>query len=345
MKKQPKHISVVSPKVAWMTVVGIAAGMLLKAAYNKIKRYELAGKVILITGGSRGLGLEMARVSASKGAKVVICARTELQLKRAETELQASGAKVLAVLTDLRDPDQASQLISTVQEHFGGIDVLINNAGVMEVGPENVMDISDYQNVMSSNLWSALHTIKAVIPYFRNTGQGRIVNICSIGGRIAVPHMLPYCVSKFALVGLSEGLTSELKKDNIRVTTVIPNLMRTGSPRNVSVKGDHSAEYAWFKIADSVPCLSQNSTQAAKQIITALENGERQVILTLTAKFVSVVNGVAPGVVTWIAGLANQFLPESSNTETKKGYESESATTSGGIAALTDTAAEHNNEL
>ena len=345
MENRNRVLSGLNTKVALVSVAGIGLGLLARAVYNRIHRYNLAGKVVLITGGSRGLGLEMARVVVSKGAKVAICARTEIQLKRAESELRATGAPVLAILADLRDPKQAKDVVSSVASHFGKIDVVINNAGTIELGPENVMEVSDYQKVMDSNLWSALHTIKAVLPYFLANGHGRIVNICSIGGKIAVPHMLPYSVSKFAMIGLSEGLCVELKKDNILVTTVIPNLMRTGSPRNVSVKGDHENEYAWFKIADSLPFLSQDSKQAADQIIEALQNGDRQVTLTWAARFISAVNGVMPGSITALSQVANRFLPESTNRQTKKGFEAESEATRGTAGAMTDAAAIYNNEL
>ncbi len=345
MNSQTKEVSGSGQRIALMAVAGIGLGMLAKAVYKKLKRYELSGKVVLITGGSRGLGLEMARVLASKGARIAICARTEDQLKKAESELQVIGAQVLAIIVDLRDQNQAVEMIKTVESHFGGIDVVINNAGVMVVGPENVMEVSDYRQVMESNLWSALYTVKAVVPYFKMQGHGRIVNICSIGGKIAVPHMLPYSVSKFAMVGLSQGLSAELRKDNIHVTTVIPNLMRTGSPRNVSVKGDHEGEYAWFKIADSLPFVSQDSRQAAEQIIAALENGDRQLTLTWTAQLISAINGVTPGAITLLAEVANRFLPESDNKTTKKGFESESDATMGKIGALTDAAAENNNQF
>jgi short-subunit dehydrogenase len=345
MKNQQKTHFAINPGVILMSAAGVGLGMLARGIYNRLNRYDLAGKVILITGGSRGLGLEMARLVSSKGAKVAICARNEDQLAKAEAELQATGAEVLAIRADLRDPKQALELIADVESHFGKVDVLINNAGVMELGPENVMEVPDYKEVMDSNLWSALNTIKAVLPCFLAAGQGRIVNICSIGGKIAVPHMLPYSVSKFALVGLSEGLSAELRKNNIRVTTVIPNLMRTGSPRNVSIKGDHEKEYAWFKIADSLPFLSQNSRQAAEEIVEALQNGDRHLTLTWTAKLVTVLKGLMPETVIALSQVANGLLPKSDNRQTKKGFESESAVTKGKLASMTDEAARENNEL
>jgi short-subunit dehydrogenase len=126
------------------------------------------------------------------------------------------------------------------------------------------MGLKEYDDAMRTNFWTALHTIHACLPIFKAQGYGSIVNITSIGGKIAVPHMLPYSTSKFALVGFSEGLRTELKKHNILVTTIVPYLMRTGSARNITVKGNHEAEYAWFKTLATSPFIAQNAELAAK---------------------------------------------------------------------------------
>src|SRR6185503_4123757 len=121
----------------------------------------------------------------------------------------------------------------------------------------------------------------AVLPEMRARREGRIVNITSIGGKISVPHLLPYSASKFALVGLSEGLRAELAKDGIVVTTICPGLMRTGSPRNATFKGQHRAEYAWFSIGDSLPVTAMSADRAARQILTACKRGEAEVVLSV----------------------------------------------------------------
>lgn len=331
-------------KTALMTAAGFGLVAVARALYVKMNRYDLRDKVVLVTGGSRGLGLEMARILAAKGAKVAICSRTENQLEKAEYDPELESADVFAIQADLTNATEAGKVIQEVISHFGTLDVLINNAGVMIIGPENVMEIEDYQQVMDANLWSALYTMKAAIPHFLAKGEGRIANICSIGGKIAVPHMLPYSVSKFAMVGLSEGMAVELKKDNIHVTTVIPNLMRTGSPRNVSVKGKHEREYEWFKLADSLPFLSQEAKTAAQEIIQAIENGENEVTLTTTAKVVIALKGIMPGSITTLSQFADRFFPRSENKTVKAGYESESEATEGLVGELTDEAAARNNE-
>jgi NAD(P)-dependent dehydrogenase (short-subunit alcohol dehydrogenase family) len=333
------------PGMFWVALGGIGLMAISKAIYARLTELDFKDKVVLITGGSRGLGLEMARILATKGAKLAICARTEEQLEAAVAEIRTMGANIIAIRADLTDPEQATNLIARVVAHYGRLDILINNAGVMLVAPENSLDISDYRKVMDSNLWSALYTMKAAIPQFRFQGEGRIANICSIGGKIAVPHMLPYSVSKFAMTGLSEGMAAELKKDNIHVTTVIPHLMRTGSPRNVSVKGDHQGEYTWFKTAGSLPLLSQDSRKAAEQIVAAIGSGVSELVLTPIGRAITALQGIAPEAITAGARLANHFLPQSLNSEVRKGYESESSSSEGFLTATTDEQAGKNNEL
>ncbi|MBE9464227.1 SDR family NAD(P)-dependent oxidoreductase [Dyadobacter subterraneus] len=345
MKNNDGKESIISAKTALLVTLGAGLFALAKTIYKEINKFDLKDKVVIITGGSRGLGLAIARELASKGAKLALCARTASQLENARLELEELGAEVITIRMDVSNQTEVQRMIKAVYEHYGQLDVLINNAGIIMVGPENVMEIQDYKKVMDTNLWSALYTIKASLPIFLQKGEGRIVNIASIGGKVAVPHLLPYSVSKFALVGLSEGLNAELKKDNIHVTTVIPNLMQTGSPRNVTVKGDHESEYAWFKLADSSSLLSQKAESAAKEIVKALEQGENELILTQMGKVAVALQGILPGSINALSQVANHFLPKGNNRQEKKGFESESELSNGAAAANTDKAAVEFNEI
>jgi len=334
-------------EIAKWAAIGAGAFLVANTIYKALNHYDLNGKVVLVTGGSRGLGLVLARQLAAKGARLAICARTPEQLGQAHLELEGLGAEVISMTVDVTDQCQVQAMIIDVLEHYGRLDVLINNAGLIQVGPQENMGVNEYEQAMKANFWSALYTMMAVIPYFKEQGGGRIVNVTSIGGKIAVPHLLPYTASKFALVGLSEGMNAELKKDNILVTTVVPNLMRTGSPVNATIKGDHEAEYAWFKIADSSPLLSQSAETAAKEIIQAIEQGESEAILSATAKVATMLQGFAPGWMNALIGLAAKFLPEvvAGGNESKKGYESESELSLGTFGRASDRAAVKNNEL
>lgn len=336
-----------SGKTALWAAAGLGVYAAARHFYKEMIKYDFQDKVVIITGGARGLGLLLARELAAKGANLVICSRNAEQIEIAEQEIRQIGSTVLGLKADVSDQTDAARVVEAAISQFGRIDLLINNAGVMLVGPENVMNVEDYKTAMDTNFWAALYMIKAALPHFHDQREGRIANICSIGGKVAVPHLLPYSVSKFAMVALSEGLHAELKKDNIHVTTVIPNLMRTGSPRNVSLKGDHKAEYAWFKIADSSPFLSQDAAQAATDIINAIAYQESEVILTNTAKLAVALQGVSPGLVSMATSIANRFLPKSGpeGSVIRKGYESESEKTTGPVASMSDRAALENNEI
>ena len=118
----------------------------------------------------------------------------------------------------------------------------------------------------------------------RERGGGRIVNITSIGGKLGIPHLLPYSASKFAAMGFSQGLRAEVAQDGIAVTTAIPGLMRTGSPRNAIFRGKHRAEYAWFSIADSLPGLSVSADEAVATDPAAVRRGDAEVLFPFVAR-------------------------------------------------------------
>ncbi|HEV7349912.1 SDR family oxidoreductase [Telluribacter sp.] len=338
--------SSLSRAMGW-AALGAGALLATKAIYREFTKYDFNGKVVLITGGARGLGLIMARQLAVKGARIALCSRTEQQVERARKELEQRGAEVLALTVDVTRQEQVQSLIQRVIGHYGHLDVLINNAGIITGGPQDSMGIEEYRQAMNIHFWAPLYTMHAVIPHFKERGSGRIVNITSIGGKVAVPHLLPYSASKFAMVGLSEGMHNELRKFGIKVTTVVPHLMRTGSPRNAFIKGNHEVEYALFKFLDSSPLFSQDARVAARTIIKAVEYGEREVILTVSARLATVLQGVAPGWMNAVMGLANRFLPDNveGGDKTRRGYESESDLSRGPATERTDKAALDNNEV
>jgi NAD(P)-dependent dehydrogenase (short-subunit alcohol dehydrogenase family) len=310
-------------------------------------RYSFRGKVVVITGGSRGLGLVLARQLAREGAQLVICSRTTEQLRRAHDELRSLGGEVLAFTCDVTDQKDAISLIDQTLHEWGHIDVLINDAGMIRVGPMETMELDDYRAAMNVHFWGPLYLIKAVLPSMKARGQGRIVNISSIGGRISVPHLLPYCASKFALVGFSEGLRAELSKDGILVTTVSPGLMRTGSPRNVEFKGQHRAEYAWFSLGDALPLVSMSAERAACQIIEASRRGDAAITLSLPARVADLLHAVFPGLTADFLGLVNRLLPGPGGIgkAIARGEDSESWISPSLLTALSDQAAVRNNEL
>ena len=334
-------------KVGAITVAGIGAACLAHTALQRRKEFELREKVVLITGGSRGLGLVMAREFLRAGAKLAICARDVAELEHAKADLGAPDNRVLTVPCDVTMPFEVEAMIQTIRTHYGRIDVLVNNAGLINVGSMEAMTHADFQDAMQTNYQAALATILAVLPEMRARQAGRIVNIASIGGKISVPHFLPYSVSKFALVGLSEGLRAELKKDNIYVTTICPGLMRTGSTRNATFKGQHRAEYAWFSISDALPLLAMSAERAARRIVTACRYGEAEVILSLQAKLAATMHGIFPGLTADLLGVINGLLPapDGIGTVHARGKQSESALSPSWLTTLSDQATQENNQI
>jgi NAD(P)-dependent dehydrogenase (short-subunit alcohol dehydrogenase family) len=317
----------------------LGAALAARSIARRLTAYDLRDKVVVVTGGSRGLGLVMSRALVGWGAKLAICARDADRLERARAELAALGGRVIALPCDVTDPAQLERFVATVERELGPIDVLVNNAGVIQVGPTEVMRLVDYQQAMATHFWGPLQLMLAVIPGMLERGGGRIVNIASIGGKLPAPHLLPYTASKFALVGLSEGMHVELAKHKIRVTTVVPGLMRTGSPVNAMFKAKHRAEYAWFAAGASLRLTSMQAERAARQIIDALRHGTPEVVLSVQAKLATKLFSLAPAVMQRVNGLIDRLLPRPG------GIESGSQTGRESSSRGSDRAARRNNEL
>jgi short-subunit dehydrogenase len=309
-------------KLGLIAVAGVAAARLARQR----RRMDFAGKTVVITGGSRGLGLELARGFANEGANIALLARDREQLAEAEREIRSIGVRVVAISCDVTKQQEVQNAIDTVAAQLG-LDVLVNNAGIIQVGPFEHMQVQDFADAMNAHFWGSLYLVQAVLPHMKRQGGGRIVNIASIGGKIPVPHMLPYVASKFALVGLSEGLRAEVAKEHIYVTTVSPGMMRTGSHVNALFKGQHKKEFALFSIANASPALSVSSERAARQIVEACRYGVAELVIGPQARLARLLNGVAPTFVSGTLSLANRVLPapaRSDGERLRRGWQSRS---------------------
>jgi NAD(P)-dependent dehydrogenase (short-subunit alcohol dehydrogenase family) len=327
----------------------LAAGLgaVWAAGRLRLMSYSLWGKTVVITGGSRGLGLALAREVSAQGARVVICGRDPDSLERARHSLEQLGAEVLAEPCDVTQPESVDNLFERVRDQFGPVDVLINNAGVIEVGPAETMSIGDYEEAMQTNFWGMLNPTLAVLPEMRQRNSGRIVNITSIGGKLGIPHLLPYSASKFAAVGFSQGLRAEVAGDGIKVVTACPGLMRTGSPRNAIFRGRHRSEYAWFSISDALPGLSISAEKAARRIVAGLRRGDAEVLFPLPARLAAMVNAVAPGLTADALTLVDRVLPGPGRgtPARRKGSESQSWISPSWLTRLGDRAARKYNQV
>ncbi|MFL6449776.1 MAG: SDR family NAD(P)-dependent oxidoreductase [Bryobacteraceae bacterium] len=284
--------------------------------------WSASGKVVVITGSSRGLGLILAEEFALAGAKVVLVGRSVSELERAKNHLLSRRVsihsdQILMIPCDLRLPEDCKRLIDQATDHWGRVDVLINNAGVIHIGPVEQLPLETYRESMEIDYFATVQTTYAVLPQMLRRGEGKIVNITSIGGKIPVPHLASYVGSKFAAVGFSETLNAELKSKGIQVTTVCPGLMRTGSYPNAIVVGQREREYRWFSLSASIPGIAHSAEGAARKIFEATTDGRTEITVGLDAYLAARVHGLAPELTQYVASLANEFiLPEPGGSET-----------------------------
>jgi short-subunit dehydrogenase len=312
---------------------------------------DLTGEVALVAGASRGLGLLIARELVGRGCSVAICARDADELALARADLEGRGsAMVLAVPCDLTDPAQVDRLVGEVTERLGPIGTSIYVAGIIQVGPLESLTEEHFEQAVATMLWGPVRLALRVLPGMRQRGRGRIATVTSVGGRLAVPHLLPYCVAKFGAVGFSEGLRAELAGSGVTVTTVVPGLMRTGSHLRAQFTGQQQREYAWFALGASAPLVAMDAERAARRIVDGVLAGRREVVLTPLAKLASRVHGLAPATTTALMEVMSRLLPASPPhpTATVEGRTADRALDSPVLRAVTvlgrRAAAAHNEE-
>lgn len=269
---------------------------------------DITGEVALVTGASRGLGLALARELARHSCRLVICARDSDELGRAAGQLRATGAEVTTVPGDLDQASTPQLLIDAAMQRYGRLDILINNAGIIQVGPAESIEASNYEAALRTMALAPVRTTYAALPVMRGQGHGRIVNITSIGGKLSVPHLLPYSVAKFAAVGFSEGLRAELGAHPVSVTTVVPGLMRTGSHLNAKFSSQAEEEFTWFSLGASLPILSMDAEVAARQIIDGMRRRRAEVILTPLGQVAARGAGLFPELTSVLLHLVKQQL-------------------------------------
>jgi short-subunit dehydrogenase len=327
----------------------VSGAMLLSTLIIKRMLHQTTsfnGRTIIITGGSRGLGLAIAKRIVLEKVNLAIIARDEEELERAEKLLIDSGSTITTWVCDVRNEGELRSTIEAIAARFGGIDMLINNAGEIVVGPLAAMSRDDFDRALTLHFWAPLNAIMVALPYLQRAHPGRVVNIASFGGNLSVPHLLPYCASKFALVGLSDGLRAELSAKNVSVTTVAPGLMRTGSHKNALFKGAHRREFAWFSLGAANPLVSMGAERAARQILKAAREKRPELTITFPARAAVVLQALFPNTFARIINLVCRLLPKvpaAAGNETLDGWHSQSKISPSILTALADQATEEYN--
>lgn len=310
----PKLNSSDGSRLGRFTALGVSlaalyAGSRILAKTSRRERLNLQDKVVLITGGSRGLGLAMAKDFGSRGARLAICARDMGELENARNLLGKEGISATTFVCDVTKKSEIESLVEQVIGQFGRIDVLVNNAGLIKVAPLESLEFADFDDAMNLMFWAPFHLTMTVLPHMRKLSSANIVNIASIGGRVSVPHLLPYSCAKFALVGFSNGLAAELQSHNIDVLTVCPGLMRTGSYLHAEFKGKVENEFGWFSLLGNLPGFSVAADYAAKQIREATEGRKHNCTISLPAKILIGIDSLMPELTQTLFGKVSSLLP------------------------------------
>lgn len=307
------------------------------------RRISFDCKAALVTGGSRGLGLLIAEELTRRGCRVLVCSRHQEELERAAAH-DPTG-RLRTVRADLTVEDDLRKVVEAVRTELGKLDILVNNAGVIISGPQETMRAHDYERLLKIHFWAPYYLTNELLPELRQSGTGRIANICSIGSKVAIPHRLPYAVSKYALCGYSEGLRAELKKDGILVTTVCPSIMRTGSQVRALFKGDLKREYAGFRLMSAIPGMSVSAERAARMVVNSIEYGDAELLIGPAAKIGARLQALAPETMALGLELAEKVLPQSQNTRTRQGRHIEIPGIVTALTSSVDRAAEQFNEI
>jgi short-subunit dehydrogenase len=293
--------------------VGVAWGA--RQALRASRRITLDDRVVIVTGASTGHGLLVARYAAQHGARLVLAARDTENLYAAEIDMTHAGARdVLAVPTDVTDREQCQYLVDLTAERYGRVDILINNAGIIQVGPAETMTLQDIESAMATNFWGAVYCTMAAIPYMRRQQFGRIGHVISIGGKVPTPHLVSYAASKYALTGFTESLRTELAKDGILITGIYPHLMRSGGHVHAWIKGDHKTEYTLVALGGTLPFISTSAEKVARQLWQAVCDGDAEVIVGWPAVIAAKVHALFPNWTAEALALVARLLPQATES-------------------------------
>jgi len=272
-------------------------------------RRKLAGLRVLVTGASQGIGRALVTEAAARGAKVLAAARSPELLAELAAEVRASKGTIETVAADVTKAEDRQAMVDAATRHFGGLDVLVNNAGIGATGHFMDSDPEVLRAIFETNFFGLTETTRVFLPLLKQGTTPAIVNISSVVGKRALPARSLYSSSKFAVAGFSEAIRAELAKDAIDVIVVSPGLTQTNFSKNMleqkaKMQLDH--------------LRGMTSEQVAKATLRALEKGQVDVTLTLQGKLLVLVNRFFPWFVDWKAKKTVRSLFADEIAERKK---------------------------
>lgn len=248
-------------------------------------RRQIAGLRILITGASQGIGAALAELAAKRGARVIATARSAELLSELKHRVELSGATLDVLVADITNASDRRRMVETAEELFGGLDVLVNNAGIGATGHFVEASSERLRQIMEVNFFGLTETTRAFLPLLRQGVTPAIVNISSIAGKRGIPARSEYSASKFAVEGFSEALRAELAKDDIDVLVIAPGLTQTNFSHNM-------IERKALMAVDHMRGMTAHDV--AEATLHALERGTTRVVLTFKGKLLSLVSRYLP---------------------------------------------------
>lgn len=256
----------------------------------------MKSKVVVITGASKGIGAELARQLAAKGARLVLAARNVGELETVAAQCRAAGASVITVKADVALERDCQAIMSGAALAFGGIDVLVNNAGAsMWARFEDIEDLSILERIMQVNYMGAVYCTKHALPYVR-AARGVLVGVSSLAGRTGVPTRTGYCASKHAMTGFFDALRIELADSGVTVTMIYPGFVATGIRENATGPDGKPIQVSPVKESEVM-----GVEECARIIVAAIEARKREVVMTARGKIGLWLKLLAPSLVDRIA--------------------------------------------
>ena len=246
--------------------------------------FDLVGKVVLVTGASSGIGKALAMDVASRGAKVVVAARRLQRLQAVVDEIQASGGEAIAVPTDMASNQQVEALAQKALDYWGRVDVLVNNAGYGQMGPIESIGDEAVRQQFDVNVFGLLTLTRALIPQMRELGAGRIVNLSSVAGKVAMPFTGIYNASKFAVEAISDALRVELAPYNIRVIVVEPGPVNTEFFDVAEREAESTVDVNGSPYRRVLEDMRENLTDSSAKIAWTPEQTAQKIVQGITAQ-------------------------------------------------------------